>query len=201
MEKLESELWNHTMIGANHVGYTARFHELAKLVPHLVTPKSKRIGRNINGLAAQIHGMLRATQPTMIQSVILKARILIDEAIRCGTLTRSSEKRKEVEETSKQGGCVITVRNRVTLPEIVGHRLGRWRQLLFKNKAEIVCHEKVVRIPLESGEILRVQGKRTLGGMKTLMSTKAEELELSDIPILRDFIDVFLEDLLRLPPQ
>nr|GFB01346.1 reverse transcriptase domain-containing protein [Tanacetum cinerariifolium] len=40
----------------------------------------------------------------MIQSVILKAGILTDEAIRCGTLTRSSEKRKEVEETSKQGG-------------------------------------------------------------------------------------------------
>ncbi|GKF47813.1 hypothetical protein Tco_0137615 [Tanacetum coccineum] len=35
MEKLESEFWNHTMIGANHAGYTDRFHELAKLVPHL----------------------------------------------------------------------------------------------------------------------------------------------------------------------
>ncbi|GJU68515.1 putative reverse transcriptase domain-containing protein [Tanacetum coccineum] len=32
------------------------------------------------------------------------AGILTDEAFRCGTLTRSSEKRKEVEETSKQGG-------------------------------------------------------------------------------------------------
>nr|GEV35756.1 putative reverse transcriptase domain, ribonuclease H-like domain, aspartic peptidase domain protein [Tanacetum cinerariifolium] len=40
----------------------------------------------------------------MIHSVILKAGILTDEAIRCGTLTRSSEKRNEVEETSKQGG-------------------------------------------------------------------------------------------------
>ncbi|GKF45790.1 hypothetical protein Tco_0135592 [Tanacetum coccineum] len=54
---------------------------------------------------------------------------------------------------------------------------------LSKNKAEIVCHEKVVRIPLESGEVLRVQGERTLGGTKTLMSTKAYELELSDIPL------------------
>ncbi|GJS53895.1 reverse transcriptase domain-containing protein [Tanacetum coccineum] len=35
---------------------------------------------------------------------ILKAGILTDEAVRCGTLTRSSEKRKEVEETSKQRG-------------------------------------------------------------------------------------------------
>ncbi|GKA96474.1 hypothetical protein Tco_0818569 [Tanacetum coccineum] len=45
MEKLESKFWNHTMIRANHAGYTDRFLELAKLVPHLVTPGSKRIGR------------------------------------------------------------------------------------------------------------------------------------------------------------
>ncbi|GJZ90895.1 reverse transcriptase domain-containing protein [Tanacetum coccineum] len=104
MEKLESKFWNHTMVGANHAGYTDRFHELAKLVPHLVTLELKRTGRYINGLVPQIRGMLRATQPTMIQSVIFKAGILTDEAVRCGTLTRSSEKRKEVEETSKRGG-------------------------------------------------------------------------------------------------
>ncbi|GJT88053.1 putative nucleotidyltransferase, ribonuclease H [Tanacetum coccineum] len=72
---------------------------------------------------------------------------------------------------------------------------------LSNNKAEIVCHEKVVRIPLEGGEVLRVQGERTLGGTKTLMSTKAKEPELSDIPIVRDFIDVFTEYLLGLPSQ
>ncbi|GJW65680.1 putative reverse transcriptase domain-containing protein [Tanacetum coccineum] len=81
MEKLENEFWNHTMVGANHVAYTDRFYELAKLVPHLVTPESLCIKRYINELAPQIRGMLRATQPTTIQSVILTAGILIDEAV------------------------------------------------------------------------------------------------------------------------
>ncbi|GJZ34612.1 putative reverse transcriptase domain-containing protein [Tanacetum coccineum] len=72
---------------------------------------------------------------------------------------------------------------------------------LSKNKDEIVCHEKVVRIPFECGEILCVQGEHTLGGMKTLISMKAEEPKLSDIPIIPDFIDVFPEDLLGLPLQ
>ncbi|GJZ31322.1 putative nucleotidyltransferase, ribonuclease H [Tanacetum coccineum] len=133
--------WNTQVQARGHeaaIGYTDRFHELAKLVPHL--------------------------------SDILKAVILIDEAVRCGTLTRSSEKRKEVEETSKQGG-------HGSFDVIMG------MDCLSKNKAEIVCHEKVVRIPLKNGEVLRVQGERTLGGTKTLMSTKAEEPELSDIPI------------------
>ncbi|GJY80946.1 putative reverse transcriptase domain-containing protein [Tanacetum coccineum] len=101
MEKLESKFWNHTMVGANHAEYTDRFYELAKLVPHLATPESKRIGRYISGLAPQIRRMLQATQPTTIQSVILTTVILTDEVVRCGTLT-SSEKKKEVEETSKQ---------------------------------------------------------------------------------------------------
>ncbi|GJR79593.1 putative reverse transcriptase domain-containing protein [Tanacetum coccineum] len=296
--------------------------------------------------------MLRATQPTMIQSAILKAGILTDEAVRCGTLPRSGEKRKKVEETSKQGGSwkdnkkekvgkgfvaiapprnvnvgtypkfakcftyhpesgpcrlcfncqkpghftrdcrasvkqvapisAVRMENNQRDPNIVtgtfslndhfatvlfdsgadfsfistkfapllnvkpsiispGYVIevanGKKEEVdrvirdcklelgnslftidliplghgsfdvimsmdwLSKNKAEIVCREKVVRIPLEGGEILRVQGERTLRGTKTLMSTKADEPELSDIPIVRDFIDVFLEDLSRLPPQ
>nr|GEX79847.1 reverse transcriptase domain-containing protein [Tanacetum cinerariifolium] len=103
MEKLENEFWNHTMVGANHVAYSDRFHELAKLVPHLVTSESSRIKRYINGLAPQIRGMLRATQPTTIQSTILTAEILTDEAVRYGTLTKGNDKRKEMEESSKQG--------------------------------------------------------------------------------------------------
>ncbi|GJV76830.1 putative reverse transcriptase domain-containing protein [Tanacetum coccineum] len=104
MEKLEIEFWNHKMVGANHAGYTDRFHELGKLVSHLVTPESSRIKRYIAGLAPEIRGMLRATQPTTIQSAILRAGILTDEAVSCGTLTKDNEKRNEVEETSKQGG-------------------------------------------------------------------------------------------------
>ncbi|GJU06697.1 putative reverse transcriptase domain-containing protein [Tanacetum coccineum] len=66
---------------------------------------------------------------------------------------------------------------------------------LSKRKFVIVCHEKVVRIPLEGDEILWVHGERTQGVMKTLMNTKVDEPKLSDISIVRDFIDVFPEDL------
>ncbi|GJS18158.1 reverse transcriptase domain-containing protein [Tanacetum coccineum] len=51
MQKLESELWNHAMVGAGHAAYTDRFHELARLVPHLVTPESRMIERYVYGLA------------------------------------------------------------------------------------------------------------------------------------------------------
>ncbi|GKG21762.1 hypothetical protein Tco_0384357, partial [Tanacetum coccineum] len=48
--------------------------------------------------------MLQATQPTTIQSAILRAWILTGEAVSYGTLTKGNEKRKGVEESSKQGG-------------------------------------------------------------------------------------------------
>ncbi|GJZ84498.1 putative reverse transcriptase domain-containing protein [Tanacetum coccineum] len=45
MQKLETELWNHAMVGAVHAAYTNRFHELTRLVLHLVTPESRKIER------------------------------------------------------------------------------------------------------------------------------------------------------------
>nr|GEX32617.1 reverse transcriptase domain-containing protein [Tanacetum cinerariifolium] len=53
MQKLETKLWNHAMVGAGHVAYTDRFHELARLVPHLVTPESRNIERYVYGLAIE----------------------------------------------------------------------------------------------------------------------------------------------------
>ncbi|GJW55158.1 putative reverse transcriptase domain-containing protein [Tanacetum coccineum] len=54
---LETELWNHAMMGAGHAAYTDTFHELARLVPYLVTPESRKIKRYMYGLALQIRGM------------------------------------------------------------------------------------------------------------------------------------------------
>nr|GEV17095.1 hypothetical protein [Tanacetum cinerariifolium] len=46
MQKLETGLWNHAMVRVGHAAYTDRFHELSRLVPHLVTLENKMIERN-----------------------------------------------------------------------------------------------------------------------------------------------------------
>ncbi|GJW10502.1 putative reverse transcriptase domain-containing protein [Tanacetum coccineum] len=101
MQKLETEFWNHAMVGADHATYTDRFHELARLVPHLVTPENKRIEMYIYGLAPQIHGMVATTKPETIQKVMLKVGTLIDEAIRNGSLKKNTEKRCKSGEPSR----------------------------------------------------------------------------------------------------
>ncbi|GJR25863.1 putative reverse transcriptase domain-containing protein [Tanacetum coccineum] len=100
MQKLESELWNHVMVGAGHAAYTDRFHELARLVLHLVTPKSRMIERYVYLLAPQICGMVAATEPKTIQKAVQISSALTDEAVRNGSI-KKVEKRGSVREPSK----------------------------------------------------------------------------------------------------
>ncbi|GJW63147.1 putative reverse transcriptase domain-containing protein [Tanacetum coccineum] len=100
MQKLETELWNHVMVGAGHAAYTDRFHELARLVPHLVTPESRKIERYVYGLAPQIRGMVAATEPKTMQKAVQISGALTDEAVRNGSI-KKVEKRGNVGEPSK----------------------------------------------------------------------------------------------------
>ncbi|GJW41928.1 reverse transcriptase domain-containing protein [Tanacetum coccineum] len=88
MQKLESELWNHAMVGAGHAAYTDRFHELARLVPHLVTPESRMIERYVYGLAPQIRRMVAATEPKTMQKAVQISGALTDEAVRNGSIRK-----------------------------------------------------------------------------------------------------------------
>ncbi|GKE23455.1 hypothetical protein Tco_1434967, partial [Tanacetum coccineum] len=88
MQKLETELWNHAMVGAGHAAYTDRFHELARLVTHLVTPESRNIERYVYVLAPQIHGMVAATEPKTMQKAVQILGALIDEAVRNGSIKK-----------------------------------------------------------------------------------------------------------------
>ncbi|GKD54370.1 putative reverse transcriptase domain-containing protein [Tanacetum coccineum] len=306
IEKLEGEFWNHSMVGADHAGYTDRFHELAKLVPHLVTPEALRV-----------------------QYDILTVRILTDEAVRSGTLAKVGEKRKEGDEASKsesvgedkkkaergrgfvaavpprrengnfpkcarckgfhaeKGPCILALEGNRNTQGNENRARGRafnvnvvdalqdpyvvtgmyslnnlYATVLFDSGADfsfistkfapllnekpsiantgfvievangkkeevdrifrgcslelrdsmfpinliplgqgsfdvivgmdwlsnqkhvIVCHEKIVRIPVEEGKVLCIQGERNVRKTKTLMSTKENEPTLSDIPIV-----------------
>ncbi|GKB22803.1 putative reverse transcriptase domain-containing protein [Tanacetum coccineum] len=75
-KKLESEFWNHKMVGSDIDGYTARFHELARLVPHMVTLESQRVNRYIWGLAPEIKPHVTSSEPATIQGAVSMANRL-----------------------------------------------------------------------------------------------------------------------------
>ncbi|GJR51136.1 putative reverse transcriptase domain-containing protein [Tanacetum coccineum] len=71
---------------------------------------------------------------------------------------------------------------------------------LSNHKAEIICHEKVVRIPLLDGNVLRVFRERPEEKARLLMSAKTRDKKQEEIVVVRDFPKVFLDDLSGLPP-
>ncbi|KAJ9544641.1 LOW QUALITY PROTEIN: hypothetical protein OSB04_024348 [Centaurea solstitialis] len=90
LQKLEAEFWNHTMKGMDVDKHRARFHELAQLVPHMVTPEEKRIDRYVWGLAPEIRRMVTSANPTTIQSAVVLANRLANDVVRSGTGIKSS---------------------------------------------------------------------------------------------------------------
>ncbi|GJR66816.1 putative reverse transcriptase domain-containing protein [Tanacetum coccineum] len=100
MQKLESKLWNHAMVGACHAAYIDRFHKLARLVPHLVTPLSRMIERYVYGLAPQIYGMVAVMEPKTMQKAVQISGVLTDEVVRNGSI-KKVEKTGNIGETSK----------------------------------------------------------------------------------------------------
>ncbi|GKA93760.1 reverse transcriptase domain-containing protein [Tanacetum coccineum] len=71
---------------------------------------------------------------------------------------------------------------------------------LSNHKAKIICHEKVVRIQLLDGKVLRVPGERPEEKARLLMSVKASDKKQEEIVMVRDFPELFLDDLSGLPP-
>ncbi|GKD75462.1 putative reverse transcriptase domain-containing protein, partial [Tanacetum coccineum] len=98
-------------------------------------------------------------------------------------------------------GCKLEIEGHVFDIDLIpfGHRsfdviIGMdW---LSNYKAEIICHEKVVRIPLPDGKVLRVLGERLKEKTIFLMGVKKQE----EIVVVRDFPEVFPDDLSGLPP-
>ncbi|GKG34699.1 putative reverse transcriptase domain-containing protein, partial [Tanacetum coccineum] len=56
---------------------------------------------------------------------------------------------------------------------------------LSNRKAEIICHEKVVRIPVQDGKVLRVLGERPEEKARLLMSAKVRDKKQEEIVVVR----------------
>nr|GEV47513.1 reverse transcriptase domain-containing protein [Tanacetum cinerariifolium] len=87
-------------VEAGHAAYTDRFHKLARLVPHLVTPESRKIERYVYGLAPQIYKMVATRKPNTMQKATQISGALTDEAVRNGLINKV-EKRGNMGEPRK----------------------------------------------------------------------------------------------------
>ncbi|GKC28312.1 putative reverse transcriptase domain-containing protein [Tanacetum coccineum] len=89
-------------------------------------------------------------------------------------------------------GCKLEIKGHVFNIDLIPFGHGSFDVIigmdwLSNHKAEIICHEKVVRIPLLDGKVLRVLGEKPEEKMRQLKSAKAKEKEQEEIVVVRDF--------------
>ncbi|GKA69317.1 putative reverse transcriptase domain-containing protein, partial [Tanacetum coccineum] len=305
---ISQEFVNHVMVGVGHAAYTDRFHELARLVPHLLTLESRKIKRYISGALADEairNGSIKKVEkrgnvgepskdkngrddkkrtrtenafattanpigrentglgpsvppatPTMHPSACPRLNraqgpegnhtnqvtsnnafmLGAEEArhdpnIMKGTFTLNNHFattlfdsgadysfvsttfiplldidpselgfRYEIEIASGQlveidkviKGCKLEIEGHVFDIALIPFRHGSFDVILgmdwlSNHKAEIICHEKEVRIPLLDGKVLRVIREKPEEKMRQLKSDKAKEKEQKEIVVVRDF--------------
>ncbi|GKC85137.1 hypothetical protein Tco_1140854 [Tanacetum coccineum] len=91
MQQLEIKLWNHVMVGAGHAAYNDRFHDLARLVPHLVTlegmdPSKRTLRREeIRENLVRIGMEGRITRELGLEMPLLQPRTLLGKKNGCDT--------------------------------------------------------------------------------------------------------------------
>ncbi|GJS77337.1 putative reverse transcriptase domain-containing protein [Tanacetum coccineum] len=90
-------------------------------------------------------------------------------------------------------GCTLEIEGHVFDIDFILFRHGSFDVIigmdwLSNHKAKIVCHEKVVRIPLLDGKVLRVLGERPEEKARLLMSAKASDKKQGEIVMVRDFL-------------
>ncbi|GJS98067.1 putative reverse transcriptase domain-containing protein [Tanacetum coccineum] len=258
MQKLEIELWNHVMVGASYAAYTDRLHELARLVPHLVTPNSRKIERYISGALTEEavrNGSIKKVEKremwvmnlarnkngrdnkkrTMPGKLLLLLHTLRKKnmgalaQVACYECGSADHVRSACPRLNRAQGPEGNRPNQVAANnggqglETKGTKLGVGHFMLgveeahkesehydghnpasmdwlSNHKAEIICHEKVVRIPLLDGKVLKVLGEKPKEKIQQLKSAKAKEKEQEEIVVVRDFLKVFPDDLSGLLP-
>ncbi|GJS98855.1 zinc finger, CCHC-type, retrotransposon gag domain protein [Tanacetum coccineum] len=95
MQKLESEFWNHQMLGTEVDKYTARFHELAKMLPHMVSTEEKKIDRYIWGLVPEIKRMIPSYNLTTLQAALGLAYRLTNDVIRSSGVPKGNDNERK----------------------------------------------------------------------------------------------------------
>nr|GEX28363.1 reverse transcriptase domain-containing protein [Tanacetum cinerariifolium] len=247
---------NHAMVGAGHAAYTDRFHELARLVPYLVTPESWKIKRENTGtwtkcatcnyhhalrgrrtcfncnrpghLAKDCRSVSRNINPVNARNPPVKAcyecgstdhgrrnqgnqargRAFMlgaeeahqDSNIVTGIVPSDLGFGYEIEIASRQlveinkviKGCKPEIEGHVFDIDLIPFGHGIFDVIigmdwLSNHKAEIIYHEKVVRISLLDVKVLKVLGEKPDEMMKQLKSVKTKDKKQREIVVIRDF--------------
>ncbi|GKC51642.1 putative reverse transcriptase domain-containing protein [Tanacetum coccineum] len=114
---------------------------------------------------------------------------------------------KSLTTTTFLRGCTLNLQNYLFKIDLLPIKLGSFDVIvrmdqMAEHRAEVMCYEKYIRVPY-GNDMLIVQGEKS--GVKNESRLEEEETKIpkrriKDVPIVRDFPEVFPEELSGLPP-
>ncbi|GJT85622.1 putative reverse transcriptase domain-containing protein [Tanacetum coccineum] len=213
---MEDEFYNLTVKGDDLKAYIKRFEELAILCPNMVPNTEKLMEAFIGGLPRSIEGNVTASKPQTLKEAINITQRLMDQLTRHNSVQGTNDHKRKFNDRrtfnnnnyqndrnnnndnhnndhhQQQNRRQETFRAYATTPtENRGFDVVIGMDWLSKYHARIICDEKVVHIPID-GKTLIIRAQ--------VMEKKSDEKRLEDIPVVREFPEVFPEDLPGLPP-
>ncbi|XP_076894416.1 uncharacterized protein LOC143546690 [Bidens hawaiensis] len=91
---------------------------------------------------------------------------------------------------------------------------------LVDNQARIICHKKIIEIHTPIGERIQIEGDKSAGHVSIISMIKANKClrkgclgfmacvikepkknQIDDVPVVKEYVDVFPEELPRIPPD
>nr|GEZ72438.1 putative reverse transcriptase domain-containing protein [Tanacetum cinerariifolium] len=185
----------------SHSNCTEDCKELATLCPIMVSDYEKMMEAFIGGLPRSIKGNVTASKPQTLEEAINITQRLMDLVCRKSTNNNAQGRaymlrdRNDHRDPNVATGLHLTLLNQAFKINLMPIKLGSFNVIigmdwLSKYHAKIICDEKVVHISIE-GETLIIRAQ--------VMEKKSEDKRLENIAVVREFPNVFPEDLPGLP--
>ncbi|GJX14974.1 reverse transcriptase domain-containing protein [Tanacetum coccineum] len=216
VRKMEDEFYNLTVKGDDLKTYIRRFQELAVLCPNMVPNTEKLMEAFIGGLPRSIEGNVTASKPQTLEEAINITQRLMDQVTRHNSVQGTNDHKRKFDDRrtfnnnnyqndrnnnndnhnndhhQQQNRRQETFRAYAATPtKNRGFDVVIGMDWLSKYHARIICDKKVIHIPID-GKTLIIRAQ--------VMEKKSDEKRLEDIPVVREFPEVFPEDLPGLPP-
>ncbi|GKC52412.1 putative reverse transcriptase domain-containing protein [Tanacetum coccineum] len=209
---MEDEFYNLVVKGNDLKTYIRRFQELAVLCPTMVPNFEKLMEVFIGGLPRSIEGNVTASKPQTLEEAITITQRLMVQVTKHNSVQGTNDHKRKFDDirtftnnnsyqNNRNNNCnndhqqqqnrrQETVRAYAAAPtENSSFDVVIGMDWLSKYYARIICDEKVIHIPID-GETLIIR----------VMEKKSDGKQLEDISVVREFLEVFPEDLPGLPP-
>nr|GEX06478.1 putative reverse transcriptase domain-containing protein [Tanacetum cinerariifolium] len=195
IKKLEVELWNLKVKGTYITRYTLRFQELTLLCWRMFPEESDEIEGYVGGLPEMIRGNVMSYEPKSMQKAIEFANDQMDQKLLAIADHQADNKRK-FDNTSRnlQNQPLVKRNNNVARAYAAGGPQRHIKEFPLALSVELKARN--------GNAVARAYGVGTAGGNPdaNVVTDKSEEKRLENVPIVRDFFEVFPEDLPGLPP-